>query len=80
MNEAPFELAAEVLSVIVYALGTVLLTGLGVLTERAGVEAMAGDATLGLWLLGMGAVALAGAVLVATGRLLPRVRALTAGD
>ncbi|WP_254536522.1 hypothetical protein [Halomarina litorea] len=80
MNEAPLELVVEVLSVVAYAAGAVLLTGLGVLTERAGVEALASDTTLGLWMLGMGAVALAGAYLVATGRLLPRVRALTAGE
>jgi hypothetical protein len=78
VNEALFGLIAELLSVLFYAVGTVLLAGLGVLTEQAGVEALAADTMLGVWLLGMGAVALCGAYLVATGRLLPRVRALAA--
>ncbi|MFC7155830.1 hypothetical protein ACFQPA_10220 [Halomarina halobia] len=78
MNDALLEPVLEALSVLVYAVVTVALTGLGLLTEQAGLSTIGTDQMLGLWLLAMGAVALGGAYLVATGRLLPRARALLA--
>jgi hypothetical protein len=77
VSEALLGSIVEVLTVLAYAVGTGVLTVAGVLAEQAGIQAVGGDMMLGVWLLGMGAVALAGAYLVATGRLLPRVRALT---
>ncbi|WP_254543083.1 hypothetical protein [Halomarina pelagica] len=78
MNDALLEPALEALSVLVYAAVTVALTGVGLLTEQAGLTTLGTDQTLGLWMLAMGAVALGGAYLVATGHLLPRARALLA--
>ncbi|MFC6837204.1 hypothetical protein [Halomarina ordinaria] len=78
MKGTLLEPALEALSVLVYAVVTTALTVLGLFAEQAGANALATDQTLGLWMVGMGAVALVGAYLVATGRLLPRARALLA--
>lgn len=79
MSEALLGSAVEILTVVAYAAVTAVLTVAGVLAEQAGIAAVGSDLVLGIWLLGMGTVALVGAYLLATGRLLPRVRALAAG-
>lgn len=76
MSEALLGSVVEVLTVVAYAVGTAILTIAGVLAEQAGIAAVGSDLLLGVWLLGMGTIALVGAYLLATGRLLPRVRAL----
>jgi hypothetical protein len=64
--------------VVAYGIVTTLLTVVGVLIERASVAALSTDLVVGLWMAGIGAVVLGTAYLVATDRLLPRLRAYTA--
>jgi hypothetical protein len=78
VREVALEPFLDLFWVVAYSLVTTLLTVGGVLIEQSGVAALATDTTVGLWMLGIGAVALGAAYLVATDRLLPRLRTLTA--
>ena len=78
MREVALEPFLDLFWVVAYSLVTTLLTVGGVFMEQSGVAALATDTTVGLWMTGLGAVALGAAYLVATDRLLPRVRAFGA--
>jgi hypothetical protein len=57
MYELLAEFAAEVLPLLGYGAASLLVTSLGFLAERAGLQHLAiGDSTLGIWLAGMGIV------------------------
>lgn len=74
------ELAIELLGMLVYALGAGTLSILGIGAEQAGVHTLtAGDPTLGLWLVGIGLLALGGSYLLVTDKLLPQIRLLAQG-
>lgn len=61
MYELLLELAAEIGPTVAYAIGAVLMTAGGLLTERASLhELAAGDGTLAIWLGFMGLVMLYG--------------------
>lgn len=67
----------ELLGLLFYALGAGALTVLGTVAERTGLQTLtAGDATLGLWFVGIGLVALYGGYLLTTDKLLPQIREL----
>jgi hypothetical protein len=78
MYELLAELLVELLPVLVYGTAALLMTGLGVLTERGGLAHLAnGDGALGLWMVVMGAVFLYfGVVLLGYERFLERARRL----
>lgn len=76
MRELPGEAAVDLLTTLWYVGASVAATLVGVVTEGASLHALAtGQTTLGLWELGMGAVALfVGLYLLGYGEALPRVR------
>lgn len=79
MKGTAVELLVALAELAVYALGAVVLTAFGLVTENTGVQTVtAGEPVLGLWMVGLGAVALVGAYLVTTDRFLPRLRTLRA--
>lgn len=80
MPELSPESLAELLTVGVELVAMVVLSGLGLLAERAGFAALAGGFDpVSLWLVGVGAVALyAGVYMIGYQRLLGRVLTTTA--
>ncbi|MFD1513283.1 hypothetical protein [Halomarina rubra] len=78
MSDFALEPLVDLFQVLVYGFLTTLLTVGGLFIEQTGVSTLATDTTLGLWMAGIGAVALGAAYLVATDRFLPSLRALTA--
>ena len=76
------EILAELLPVVAYGTAAVLLTGLGILTEKGGLAHLAnGDSVAGLWMVGMGMVFLyLGVVLLGYGEFRQRVAAYTRSD
>lgn len=78
MVEFLVEPLLEVFGILLYALGAGALTVIGAFAEQAGVQSLtAGDSTLGLWFVVIGAVALYAGYLLTTDKLLPQVRALS---
>lgn len=84
MHEVLADVAAELVSVVVFSAGAGVLTAAGVLSERAGLTSLAGGQTaLGLWYLYVGTLALfVGLYLLGYREVWPRLRGLrrTAGD
>lgn len=76
-----YEQLAELLAVLVYGVATLLMTGLGVLTERGGLAHLAnGDSILGLWMIAMGMIFLYfGVVLLGYGEFLQRALGVARG-
>lgn len=71
------ESLSELLGILLYAVGAGALTVLGAIAEQAGAQSLtAGDATLGVWFVAVGLVALYGSYLLTTDKLLPQLRAL----
>ena len=66
MYELIAEFIGEFLPLAAYGVASLVLTSLGFLTERAGLQHLAvGDNTLGIWMAGMGVVLLyAGVILL----------------
>lgn len=74
MVEFLVESLLEILGVLLYALGAGALTVIGAFAEQAGIQSLtAGDATLGLWFVVIGTVALYGGYLITTDKFLPQV-------
>jgi len=79
MEELLAEPVAELLAVVVYALGAGSLTVTGAFVELTALDSLAtGDAVLGGWLAFAGGLALVTGYVVTTSRLVPLVRTLTA--
>ena len=76
------ELLAEILPVVAYGIAALLMTGLGVLTEKGGLAHLAnGDTTAGVWMLAMGVVFLyLGVVLLGYGEFRQRLVTYTQSD
>ncbi|SIQ73693.1 hypothetical protein SAMN05421858_0238 [Haladaptatus litoreus] len=71
-----YEPLVEIGAVLLYALGSVLLTALGLLAEYDGLQtAASGDSITAIWLGVMGAVALIAGVMLARDKVLRRVLA-----
>ncbi|WP_049971696.1 hypothetical protein [Haladaptatus cibarius] len=71
-----YEPLVEIGGVLLYALGSVLLTALGLLAEYDGLQtAASGDSITAIWLGVMGAVALIAGVMLARDKVLRRVLA-----
>lgn len=75
MLEVFVELFAELLPLAAYGTAALLLTGLGIVTEKGGLAHLSsGDGTLGMWMLFMGTVFLyLGIVLLGYGEFLKRL-------
>lgn len=60
MYDLGLEAIAELVPVVLYGLGTVVFTGLGLLVEQTGVATLlTGGVTMsGLWMVGVGAILL----------------------
>lgn len=76
MTQPLFESAGELLATLFYAAGTTIVTGIGVLAERAGLHNLqVGHETVGLWMAGIGLFALyVGVYQLGVNELLPRLR------
>ncbi len=71
-----YEPLLEVAVFLLYAVGSVLLTALGLLAEYDGLQtAAAGDSVTAIWLGVMGAVALVAGVMLARDKVLQHVLA-----
>ena len=71
-----YEPLLEVAAFLLYALGSILLTALGLLAEYDGLQSAAsGDSVTAIWLGLMGAVALVAGVMLAHEKVLQRVLA-----
>lgn len=80
MNGVVTESLVELLGLLVSIVAAGVLTAVGALAERAGVTALlAGQSTIGMWELWMGAIALyAGVYLLGYKRVFGHVRQTTA--
>lgn len=76
MRELPLELIRELAEILVFGVGTTILSALGVRIELlAATAATAGDTTFGLWLCLLGGVAFYfGLYAMGLTELLPRLR------
>jgi hypothetical protein len=73
------EYFVELLGTLLYVLGTGALAIAGVIAEQSGMQFVtAGDPILGVWLIGVGLIALYAGYFLATDKLLPRLRTVTA--
>jgi hypothetical protein len=74
MFEPVLDLGGEALSLVVYALGTLALSALGLFAEYSSLqEFLGGDTLLAGWFAFMGVVAFAFAVNLGREKLLPRL-------
>ena len=78
MKDLAIDHFAELLDLAVYALASLLVSGLGIGIERAAVQnLLAGAPMLGLWELFMGAIAIyVGLYLLGYGEVRPRLAAV----
>lgn len=78
MKDLAIDHFAELVDLAIYALASLLVSGLGIGIETAGVRnLLAGTPMLGLWELFMGAIAIyVGVYLLAYGEVRPRLAAI----